>query len=64
MPLDTVRGWLDRDPGPAVYRFAIESLFPEQDEVGDWSVESVAPLGRAGVDLGQPETVRTVGPRA
>jgi oligoendopeptidase F len=35
IPLDTIRGWLDGNPDLAVYRFAIESLFHEQEHVLD-----------------------------
>jgi oligoendopeptidase F len=35
LPLDTIRGWLDTNPDLAVYRFAIESLFHEQEHVLD-----------------------------
>src|SRR5688500_10928085 len=35
IPLETVRGWMDGDAGLAVYRFAIESLFHEQEHVLD-----------------------------
>ena len=35
IPLDTVRGWLDADTDLAIYRFAIESLFHEQEHVLD-----------------------------
>ena len=35
IPLDTVRTWLDTDADLAVYRFAIESLFHEQEHVLD-----------------------------
>jgi oligoendopeptidase F len=35
IPLDTIRGWMDADAGLAVYRFAIESLFHEQEHVLD-----------------------------
>ena len=35
IPLDTVRGWLDASADLAVYRFAIESLFHEQEHVLD-----------------------------
>ena len=35
IPLETVRGWMDRDPALALYRFAIESLFHEQEHVLD-----------------------------
>ncbi len=35
MPIETVRGWLDASPDLAVYRFAVESLFHEQEHVLD-----------------------------
>jgi oligoendopeptidase F len=35
IPLDTIRGWMDADAELAVYRFAIESLFHEQEHVLD-----------------------------
>ena len=35
IPLETVRSWMDGDEGLAVYRFAIESLFHEQEHVLD-----------------------------
>jgi oligoendopeptidase F len=35
IPLETVRQWMQADPGLAVYRFAIESLFHEQEHVLD-----------------------------
>jgi oligoendopeptidase F len=35
IPLETVRGWLAEHAGLAVYRFAIESLFHEQEHVLD-----------------------------
>lgn len=35
IPLETVRGWLDGNAELAVYRFAIESLFHEQEHVLD-----------------------------
>jgi len=35
VPVATVRGWLDRRADLAVYRFAIESLFHEQEHVLD-----------------------------
>ncbi|MGH9253437.1 MAG: oligoendopeptidase F [Vicinamibacterales bacterium] len=35
IPLETVRGWLDGHADLAVYRFAIESLFHEQEHVLD-----------------------------
>ena len=35
IPLETIREWMARDSGLAVYRFAIESLFHEQEHVLD-----------------------------
>jgi oligoendopeptidase F len=35
VPIETVRGWMTADPALAVYRFAIESLFHEQEHVLD-----------------------------
>jgi oligoendopeptidase F len=35
IPVATVRGWMDADADLAVYRFAIESLFHEQEHVLD-----------------------------
>src|SRR3954470_23912288 len=35
IPLDTIRGWMGQDSELAVYRFAIESLFHEQEHVLD-----------------------------
>src|SRR5215204_6038569 len=35
VPLDTIRGWMDENTELAVYRFAIESLFHEQEHVLD-----------------------------
>jgi len=35
IPLETVRGWLDANADLALYRFAIESLFHEQEHVLD-----------------------------
>jgi oligoendopeptidase F len=35
IPIDTIRVWLDADADLAVYRFAIESLFHEQEHVLD-----------------------------
>jgi oligoendopeptidase F len=35
VPADTVRRWMDADPELAVYRFAIESLWHEQEHVLD-----------------------------
>jgi oligoendopeptidase F len=35
LPLDTVRGWMEASSELAVYRFAVESLFHEQEHVLD-----------------------------
>ena len=35
IPFDTIRGWMETDTALAVYRFAIESLFHEQEHVLD-----------------------------
>lgn len=35
IPLETIRAWMDADPDLALYRFAIESLFHEQEHVLD-----------------------------
>jgi oligoendopeptidase F len=35
IPLDTIRQWFDANPELAVYRFAVESLFHEQEHVLD-----------------------------
>jgi oligoendopeptidase F len=35
VPLDTIRGWMDANADLAVYRFAIENLFHEQEHVLD-----------------------------
>jgi oligoendopeptidase F len=35
IPLETIRGWMDNEADLAVYRFAIESLFHEQEHVLD-----------------------------
>src|SRR5213075_1427978 len=35
IPLDTVRGWMDANPQLAVYRFAIEELYRQQEHVLD-----------------------------
>ena len=35
IPLETIRQWLDQHADLAVYRFAIESLFHEQEHVLD-----------------------------
>src|SRR5690349_2770674 len=33
IPLDTIRAWMEQNPELGVYRFAIESLFHEQEHV-------------------------------
>jgi oligoendopeptidase F len=49
IPLETVQGWLDSHTGLAVYRFAIESLFHEQEHVLDAAGERLmAFAGRFG----------------
>jgi oligoendopeptidase F len=35
IPIETIRGWMDQDSALEVYRFAIESLFHEQEHVLD-----------------------------
>src|SRR5437762_2334051 len=35
IPIETIRGWLDANKDVALYRFAIESLFHEQEHVLD-----------------------------
>jgi oligoendopeptidase F len=35
VPIETIRGWMDAHPELGVYRFAIESLFHEQEHVLD-----------------------------
>jgi len=35
IPLETVRGWLESEPGLRVYRFAIENLYRQQEHVLD-----------------------------
>ncbi len=44
IPLQTVREWMDRHPALAVYRFAIESLFHEQEHVLDEKGERLLSL--------------------
>jgi oligoendopeptidase F len=44
IPLETIRGWLVRDADLAVYRFAIESLFHEQEHVLDQQGERLLAL--------------------
>lgn len=35
IPLETVRAWMDADPELAIYRFAVESLYRQQEHVLD-----------------------------
>ncbi len=41
IPSETVRGWVDANPDLALYRFAIESLFHEQEHVLDEAGEQL-----------------------
>jgi oligoendopeptidase F len=44
IPLETVRGWMDSDSDLGLYRFAIESLFHEQEHVLDQQGEHLLSL--------------------
>jgi len=44
MPLETVRGWLDATPELAVYRFAIEEVYRQQEHVLDEAGERLLSL--------------------
>ncbi|HET7695183.1 MAG TPA: oligoendopeptidase F [Vicinamibacterales bacterium] len=44
IPLDTVRGWMDRDADLKVYRFAIENLYRQQEHVLDEAGERLMSL--------------------
>ena len=44
IPLETVRGWMDANADLAVYRFAVESLFHEQEHVLDEQGERLLSL--------------------
>jgi oligoendopeptidase F len=44
IPLDTVRGWMNADPALAVYRFAIEDLYRQQEHVLDAKGERLMSL--------------------
>jgi oligoendopeptidase F len=44
IPLQTVREWLDRDAGLAVYRFAIEEVYRQQEHVLDEKGEHLLSL--------------------
>ena len=35
IPLTTVREWMDAEPGAALYRFALEDLYRQQEHVLD-----------------------------
>ena len=49
IPLETVRRWMDEEPALAVYRFAVERLFHEQEHVLDERGERLlAYAGRLG----------------
>ncbi len=44
IPLDTVRGWMDGSPDLAVYRFALENLYRQQEHVLDQQGERLLSL--------------------
>jgi oligoendopeptidase F len=44
IPLDTVRGWMTATPALAVYRFAIENLYRQQEHVLDEAGEKLMSL--------------------
>jgi oligoendopeptidase F len=44
IPLQTMRGWMDRDSGLAVYRFAIEEVYRQQEHVLDEKGERLMSL--------------------
>lgn len=44
IPLDTVRGWMDRVPSLQTYRFAIENLYRQQEHVLDDAGERLMSL--------------------
>ena len=44
VPLETVRGWMDRDTALAIYRFAIENLYRQQEHVLDEAGERLMSL--------------------
>jgi oligoendopeptidase F len=44
IPLDTVRAWMDADPDLAVYRFAVEDLYRQQEHVLDEQGEHLLSL--------------------
>src|SRR5829696_170487 len=44
VPLETVRGWMNREPSLAVYRFAIENLYRQQEHVLDEAGERLMSL--------------------
>ncbi|MBM3776907.1 MAG: oligoendopeptidase F [Acidimicrobiia bacterium] len=57
VPLDTIQAWMEADPDLAVYRFAIESLFHEQEHVLDAQGERL--LSYAGRFAGVPNEAYT-----
>src|SRR5262245_61744399 len=46
IPIETIRGWMDQDSELAVYRFAIERLFHEQEHVLDEKGERLPSYAR------------------
>lgn len=44
IPIETVRGWIDANPGLATYRFAIEDLYRQQEHVLDDKGEQLLSL--------------------
>src|SRR3954470_11489332 len=44
IPLDTVRGWMTRDGDLALYRFAVENLYRQQEHVLDEAGEKLMSL--------------------
>ena len=44
VPLETVRGWMDRETALAIYRFAIENLYRQQEHVLDEAGERLMSL--------------------
>ena len=48
IPIETVRGWMAESPALAVYRFAIEDLYRQQEHVLDEKGERLLSLEREG----------------
>src|SRR6186713_1527731 len=44
MPIETVRGWMTQEPSLALYRFAIENLYRQQEHVLDEAGERLMSL--------------------